>query len=81
FISDWTKAERSKITGAIRQGYFEGKTTAQIIQIVRGTRAAQYKDGLLEMTYRHAEAVIHTAIQHVASTARMETLKENGDIT
>lgn len=81
FISDWTKAERSKITGAIRQGYFEGKTTAQIIQIVRGTRAAQYKDGLLEMTYRHAEAVIHTAIQHVASTARMETLKANSDIT
>jgi SPP1 gp7 family putative phage head morphogenesis protein len=81
FLEDWSRAERSKITGAIRQGYFEGKTTDQIIRTVRGTKALQYKDGLLDVTYRNAQAIIHTAIQHVASTARMETLRENSDIT
>lgn len=80
FISDWTKAERSAVTGAIRQGFFEGQTTDQIIRKIRGTASNQFKDGLLQITKNHAQAVVQTAIQHAASTARLETLKANTDI-
>jgi SPP1 gp7 family putative phage head morphogenesis protein len=80
FIKDWTSAERTRITGAIRQGFFEGQTNAQIIQRIRGTKALKYTDGLLAITDRNATTVVRTAIQHVASQARMETAKANGDV-
>ena len=80
FIKDWNKAEQDAITGAIRQGFFEGQTNAQIIQKIRGTKANGFRDGILSATSRHAEAITRTAVQHAATTARMETLKANEDI-
>lgn len=80
FIKDWHKAEQDAITGAIRQGFFEGQTNAQIVQKIRGTKANQYRDGILQTTTRHAEAITRTAIQHVAVAARIETMKANQDI-
>ena len=80
FISDWGRAERQAITGAIRQGYFEGQTSQQIIQRIRGTRVLNYADGLLNVTERHAGAVVRTAVQHVANVARQTTWDENADL-
>lgn len=80
FIDDWTRAERQRVTGAIRRGYFEGRTTQQILQEVRGTRARGYKDGLLAVSNRHAATVVRTGIQHAANTARLETWRENEQI-
>lgn len=80
FIKDWTAAERTRLTGAIRQGFFEGQTNAEIIQKIRGTKALKYSDGLLAVTDRNATTVVRTAIQHVASQARMETAKANSDV-
>lgn len=80
FIKDWNKVETDAIVGAIRQGYFEGQTNAQIVQKIRGTKANQYRDGILSATTRHAEAITRTAIQHAAVTARIETMQANRDI-
>lgn len=80
FIKDWTHTEQKAITGAIRQGFFEGQTNAQIIQRIRGTKANKFTDGLLATTSRHADAIVRTAVQHTASVARMETLKANADV-
>ncbi|NYZ69118.1 minor capsid protein [Endozoicomonas sp. SM1973] len=80
FINDWAKVERQRVVGAIRQGFFEGQTNAQIIQNIRGTRANNYRDGLLAISNRNAEAIVRTSIQHVASVARFETWKANDDI-
>ncbi|WP_095093851.1 minor capsid protein [Pseudomonas sp. Irchel 3A5] len=80
FIKDWTTAERNRITGAIRQGFFEGQTNFQIIQKIRGTAALKYADGILATTDRNASTVVRTAIQHVASQARMETANANSDV-
>lgn len=32
FIKDWSAAEVEKISGAIRQGWFEGQTNAEIVR-------------------------------------------------
>jgi len=80
FIKDWTAAERDRVSGAIRQGFFEGQTNFQVIRRIRGTKAAGYSDGILATTNRNASTVVHTAVQHVASQARMETIKENTDV-
>jgi SPP1 gp7 family putative phage head morphogenesis protein len=80
FISDWSAKEVEAVTGAIRVGAFHGRTNAEILRTIRGTKAANYADGLLAVTDRHAAAVVQTAVQHVASVARMETWKRNSDI-
>jgi len=80
FIADWSKAERDRVVGAIRAGYAESETNQQIITRIRGTRALNYRDGLLAISRRNAEAVVRTGIQHVASVARMETWKSNSDV-
>ena len=77
FYRDWTEAERQRVSGAVRQGFFEGQTNAQIIRAIRGTKAANFSDGLLAINSRNAEAVVRTAVQHVASVARQETWNAN----
>ncbi|RQO62236.1 minor capsid protein [Pseudomonas sp. KBW05] len=80
FIKGWTGEERERVTGTIRQGFFEGQTNFQIIRNIRGTKAAGYKDGILATTNRNASTIVHTAIQHVSAQARMEVAKANTDI-
>jgi SPP1 gp7 family putative phage head morphogenesis protein len=81
FLDDWSKAEQDALTGAIRQGYFQGQTNAQIAKKIRGTIQNKYRDGTLAEINRRAEAITRTAVQHAAITARMETLEANADIT
>lgn len=77
FIRDWSQGEIQAVTGVIRRGVFEGQTNAEIIRAIRGTKALKYRDGLLETTRRHADAVVRTAVQHVSSSARFETWQHN----
>lgn len=80
FIDGFTATERQRLTGAIRQGFFEGQTNFQIIKNIRGTKALKYNDGILATTNRNAGSIVRTAVQHVATQARMETLKANSDV-
>jgi SPP1 gp7 family putative phage head morphogenesis protein len=80
FIKNWSKVERDAYTGVIRRGYFQGETNAQMVRAIRGTRAARYTDGLLNLTQRHATTMVRTSVQQAASQARMETWKANPDI-
>jgi SPP1 gp7 family putative phage head morphogenesis protein len=80
FIENWTQTEVRAVNGAIRRGAFEGKTNQAIVSELRGSRARNYQDGLLNVTARHAEAVVRTAVAHVATVAREETYQSNKDI-
>jgi len=77
FISTWTASEVRAIEGTIRRGVFEGKASSEIIAELHGTPERRYQDGLINVTRRHAEAVVRTAIQHVATVAREETYAAN----
>ncbi|MBX5238635.1 minor capsid protein [Rhizobium sp. NLR22b] len=83
-LKDWyTDLEAGayrRLRDSIRMGYIEGRTTDQIIRDIRGTRAQQYKDGILEISRRGAEATVRTAINHTANVARNETYKANSDL-
>lgn len=69
-----------RIRDAIRTGYAENKTVAQMVRDLRGTRAKQYKDGLIEIDRRHAEAVVRTAVSHTAATVRDAFQEANADL-
>ena len=79
FLRDFTQAQVDAVVGTIRRGVFEGRTNAELIRDIRGTRAARYGDGILAVTQRQAEAVVRTAVQHVSHVARLQTLAANSD--
>lgn len=80
FLDDWTQTEIKTVNGLIRRGAFEGKTNAQLIRDIRGTKAANYADGALEVTARNAQSIVRTAVQHVSSVARGKTFDRNAYI-
>jgi len=77
---DLEAAAFARVRDAIRQGFVEGQTTDQIVRRIRGTRANQYRDGILEISRRSAESVVRTAINHTANVARQELYKANDDL-
>ena len=80
FIRDLSANETKRLSGAIRSGYFQGQTNSEILRTIRGTKAAKYSDGLLAITQRDADAVVRTAVQHVANQARAVVWGSNADI-
>ena len=83
-LKDWyTDLEAGayrRLRDTIRMGYVEGRTTDQIVRDIRGTRVQQYKDGVLEVSRRGAEATVRTAINHTATIARNETYRANASV-
>lgn len=83
-LSGWGESvEASRMTlirNAIRQGFVEGQTTAEIIGKIRGTRALNYADGLLDRSRRELATVVQTALSHTAQTARGAFYDANADV-
>jgi SPP1 gp7 family putative phage head morphogenesis protein len=80
FAQTWSDGTVSAVSSAIRTGYANGLTNQQIIQSILGTKSASYRDGVVEMSRRDAQAVVQTSVQHVASAVRMETYSQNADV-
>ena len=68
------------IRGAIRLGMAQGESTPELVRRIKGTKAAQYKDGLLEIHRRHAESIVRTVTNHVSNQAMQATYKNNAKV-
>jgi len=83
-MSEWfstlssSRAERMRKTVAM--GFVEGKTVQEMVREVVGTRAQGYKDGILQVDRREAEAIVRTAVSHTAAVAREELYRDNADL-
>jgi SPP1 gp7 family putative phage head morphogenesis protein len=80
FLQAWTDAELNRLNNIVQKAWGEGSTVNDLVRAIRGTKAQNFRDGILELTRRNAEAIARTSIQHVASTGRMATWEENKDI-
>lgn len=83
-LRDWfsglEESEARRVSDAVRIGIIEGRTTDQIVRQVRGTKALNYTDGILDITRRDARTVIRTAVAHVAARAKEELYDANADV-
>ena len=70
----------TQISDAVKIGIVEGETTDQIVRRIRGTRSRQYRDGVLDIARRDAQAIVRTATAHVADRAANDVWRENADI-
>jgi SPP1 gp7 family putative phage head morphogenesis protein len=83
-LKDWSRQLQAnalrRVEQAIQIGYVEGESVASIARRIRGTRANQYRDGVLEISRRGAEGLVQTAVNHVASAAKEEFWQSNPDV-
>lgn len=80
WAADIGEQRMTRVRDALRIGYVENKTVAQMVREIRGTRARGYSDGLIEIDRRGAEAVVRTAISHTAATVREGFYEANPDL-
>lgn len=80
WVQDHTPAVRARTRALIRQGVAEGQTIAQMIQGLRGTAKGGYRDGIMEVSRRGAEAMVRTAVNHTVTAARDALYEANSDI-
>lgn len=82
FLRDWlAEAEAGaakRVRETLRQGFIEGRSVSDLVKQVRGTRALGYRDGVLEVSRRGAEAMVRTAITHTAAVSSRVTYEALG---
>jgi SPP1 gp7 family putative phage head morphogenesis protein len=79
-LSELEAGHAKRIRDTIRQGYVEGKATGAIVREIRGTRARQYADGIVQMDRRRLETIIRTALSHTAAVAREQVYSANASL-
>jgi len=80
YFSKLSEQKVSMINNAVRMGLIEGEPTNAIVKVIRGTRQLDYKDGMLAITRRNAEAVVLTSLAHFQNFAQEALYDANADI-
>ena len=84
FIADEVKdleiSSVKQVEQAIRIGMIEGETNADIIRRIRGSKALNYKDGILQRSRNDVERLVRTSITHVTARARDELYQANQSV-
>lgn len=80
-LGEWWKGveltAKDGIKKQINIGIATGESIDQIVRRVGGTQSKGFSDGEVFKLRRNAEAVVRTAVNHVANSARDETYKQN----
>jgi SPP1 gp7 family putative phage head morphogenesis protein len=83
-LSEWVQGiadgRFARIRNEIRQGEFVGEDADVIVRRLRGTRSANYRDGVLEISRRSVKGMVGTVFNHVANRARHTLYRENMDV-
>jgi hypothetical protein len=69
-----------RFRAAVQMGYAQGETVEQIVRRVKGTRARNYRDGIMETTRRNASTLVHSSVQAISNSARLEVFRASSDI-
>ena len=82
FLREWLEeaeaGQARRVRETVRQGFVEGRSVSEIVRTIRGTRANQFRDGILEINRRGAEAMVRTAITHTSAVASRTTYEAMG---
>jgi len=73
------EARMRRMRDTIRIGFVSGKTTADIVRELRGTKAKGYIDGFVQLDRTHLDTVVHSALGHTAAVARDKFFEANSD--
>lgn len=74
-----SRGDVERIQGQIRIGLVQGEDLPTITRRVTGTISLKGRNGVTEITRRHAEAITRTAVNHYANQARRAFAEENAE--
>ena len=77
-FADIAATLRKKVESVIRDGISQGQTNQQIVQRIKGRKANDYKDGLLESSRSSIERQVRTARSHISTATYIDTYKALG---
>lgn len=82
FLRDWLNDAEAgaakRVRDTLRQGFVEGRSVTALVREIRGSRVNGYRDGVLEISRRGAEAMVRTALTHTAAVSAKETYQAMG---
>lgn len=73
-----TNKTRENVNRALFSGYAEGRTTQEIITSIKGSKTV--KGAAIPKSKVNTERVVRTSLNHIATTSRQRTYKENRDL-
>jgi SPP1 gp7 family putative phage head morphogenesis protein len=83
-LRDWLSGMEQnairRVKESIVMGVVQGESIQDIVKRIRGTRAQNYRDGVMATSRRGAEAMVRTAVSHTTSAARDILYEENKDL-
>lgn len=77
-LSNVAERNEAQVYAAIRQGFADGQTNADVIRALRGTDALRYQDGLLHQSKVSVERVVRTARNHIGNIAYEDAYEKLG---
>jgi len=80
FLRDWSASRIQQANTVIQQGFYRGATISDMTSELRGTKANKFNDGTWAKVNRSNRTIVRTAIQHVSTQARHETMNQNSDL-
>lgn len=79
-FSELIANKKTAVERALKLGVIEGKSENDIMQMLRGTRAAGFKDGILDYDRRNVEALARTMLNSISNQVASEFYSQNNDI-
>lgn len=80
FIADLSSRQIARVNREIMISMSQGRTISQTVQAIRGTKARNFRDGIILKNARDARTIVRTATQHVSQQSREATWEANSDI-
>lgn len=77
-LNDIPAQTRRRVLSEIRRGFRAGETNASIIRSIRGTKALNYEDGILQATRNDVSRVVRTGRNHFSNEVYEETYEALG---
>lgn len=79
-FSSMAAGKEEMIRGALRLGMVQGEDVQTMVRRLKGTRAAQYQDGLLEGSRRSMANMVRSVVQHTNNVAAQALYAKNSDV-
>ena len=80
WFSDLSRTTSDEITRRLKIGISQGEPIQRLNQRIRGTKARNFDDGVINASRRHAETITRTSVNEITTQAREETYKKNDDV-
>lgn len=77
WLADISTKQKQRIENEIKLGYANGRSNADMVRAIVGTKSNKFTDGIADIDRRSAVTLVRTATNHYASTAKKKIAEKN----